>query len=372
MAHAFLPPSGAAAWLNCALWPTMNALYPDFDKESALEGNAAHWVLSEWLNEGVLHGEGTLTPFGPVVTQEMIEGAELYRSVLTMYAPQGYAHEQFVKVDRVHPLCGGTPDSWAYAAHAYQLDIFDYKYGHKFVDEFENVQEITYTLGILQMLADYYKTGIGGIDQLIKVRFHIIQPRCYYKGEPHRIWEFEAHELRTWANRLEAAAIAALQPNPTATVNPECQYCPGRHACQALQLESYNAAQLSTQTTPLELSDAALGLELSMLKRASERLQARVEGLELSTLHRIQSGKGVPGWNIEHSKGRLDWALPDEQVIQLGVAMGKSLTKPKLVTPTQAKGLGIDESVIKMYSKNSPGKAKLAPVDQKQLRRIFT
>jgi len=76
--HAFLPPSGAAAWQHCALWPTMNQRYPQDDTPQTLEGDAAHWVSSEFLYGRRAIVEGSKAPNGEIVTGEMLDGAELY------------------------------------------------------------------------------------------------------------------------------------------------------------------------------------------------------------------------------------------------------------------------------------------------------
>ena len=75
-AHSILPPSGAAAWKLCGLWVAMNQAYPQPDTPETLEGNAAHWVAWELL-AGRQVSEGTPAPNGSIVTDEMLEGAEL-------------------------------------------------------------------------------------------------------------------------------------------------------------------------------------------------------------------------------------------------------------------------------------------------------
>src|SRR3990172_1011373 len=129
--HAFLPPSGAAAWRLCALWPTMNQRYPETESspESA-EGTAAHWVWAElWAGRPV--AIGARAPNGVEVDAEMLAAAELFCSVLHTPNPQERAAtvvERQVTGTRVHPTANsGTPDARRFT---YALKVFEFKYGH--------------------------------------------------------------------------------------------------------------------------------------------------------------------------------------------------------------------------------------------------
>src|SRR5437868_4163827 len=75
-AHSILPPSGAGTWRHCAMWVAMNQIYPQPDTPESLEGNAAHWVFAEMLACRQV-AEGHAAPNGVIVTDEMLEGAEL-------------------------------------------------------------------------------------------------------------------------------------------------------------------------------------------------------------------------------------------------------------------------------------------------------
>src|SRR5579863_8252979 len=74
--HSFLPPAGASSWSLCAMWPTMNARYPQLESAEAIEGSAAHFVAWEMLKNQT-PAPGDKAPNGAVVTEEMIQGAEL-------------------------------------------------------------------------------------------------------------------------------------------------------------------------------------------------------------------------------------------------------------------------------------------------------
>lgn len=373
-AHSILPPSGAAAWRRCGLWVAMNQAFPQPDSPETLEGTAAHWVAWEIL-VGRPVAEGTPAPNGVIVTDEMIEGGELLVATIRERMPLdqfGEWHvEEPVQIPRVHPQCWGTPDAWGFALRLETLEVVDYKFGHRFVDEYENDQGVAYTAGIIDVLAEKLGKRSGLLDQVVMVNFTIVQPRCFYKGKPVRTWSVKASDLRAHINLLAGAAEKALLPNPTAVTNSECRDCPGRHACPALQQAAYSDAEYAVQSSPVELAPAAASLELRMLERALERLQNRVDGMREAVTAYGRQGHPTPFHRLEQGYGRTQWNVPPGQVIAMGQLMGVDLSKPGVMTPGQAKKAGVDEAVIKAYSTTPLGQIKLVPDNPTDARRVF-
>lgn len=368
-AHSFLPPSGAATWSRCALWPTMNARYPQEDTQESIEGTAAHWVVSERI-AGRNVTEGQLAPNGIVITDEMLEGAELVHDTVIARFKGHPAHphvEERVSITDIHPDCFGTPDIWSFHYGDGHLEIIDYKFGHGFVDEYFNLQGLLYALGAINALVP----RLPGDIENVTVSFTIVQPRCYYRGQPVRTHTYRMLEARTHLLQLVAAAQAATLPQPTSTTNPECDHCPGRHACSALQKAAYSDAEYADDRQPVDLSPQAASLELRMLERALSRLEARVDGLRELTLANIKAGKQIPHYKAEPGRPRANWNVPVEQVIAIGQMLGKNLAKSSVVTPNQAKKLGIDEAVISAYSVITSGSIKLLPHSDDYARKVF-
>lgn len=367
MSHSILPPSGQ--WQVCPMWATMNMKYPKVDTLDTIEGNSAHWVAWEVI-AGRPVFEGQMTPYNIPVTQEMIEGADLIHDVVKARCPgQQLFIEQRLAIKRVHEACFGTPDIWSIAG--YVIDLIDYKFGHRFVDEFENDQCIDYVSGIIDLVAEWYQIPYGQLDQLLTINVTIVQPRCFHRGKPVRTWTLKGDELRPYINDHHSAAAEALGPNPRAITNPDCRDCPGRHVCPALQKGAYSDAELALQSSPFEMSPAASALELKMLEHALGRLQARVEGLQESVKSQLLAGNSVPYYGLEKTQGKLKWKVLPEQAIAMGKLYGVDISKPGVCTPTQAKKVGIDEAVINAYSERDQGSMKLVPVNEANLRRIF-
>lgn len=360
--HSILSPSSAHIWKHCAAYPTMSRKYPWEESEAAKEGTAAHWVAWE-IFFGRPVSIDDLTPNGMAVSQEMLDSAELFIGMLLSIAPQeSWNIEQ--PVDIFDDLqCFGTPDAWAYIETTNTLTIADYKFGHRFVEEFENDQCVLYVKGIMDML-DIVD------DQTLNVDIIIVQPRCYYRGEPVRTWHFKGSDIRGQINMLRMAGERALDIDPKATTNPGCGVCLARHDCPALQKATYADVETSTCSTPINITAQAAAIELKMLERAQQRMQARIDGLSTFVLSQVKSGQRVPHYQLSQSYGNRKWSLDDKTVISVGDAFGHNLRKTGVVTPSQAIKLGIDEAVIKEYSVVPMGELKLTPSPDP--RKIFS
>lgn len=369
--HSILPPSGAKAWKKCALWVTMNKQYPQGATPESLEGETAHWAAWE-MHAGRDIKDGATAPNGTIVTDEMIEGAELLCETLDGFHDHVNWHiEEKIHIPLIHQECFGTPDAWAFNQAKGILTVVDYKFGHRFVDESENDQCIAYVAGIIDKIATEMQVGYGQLDQNVTVRIVIVQPRCFYRNEPVRTWTCHGSFIRPHINELSNAAAKYFSEPFTAVTNSECRDCPGRHACQTLQKAAYADAEEAFTSVPLELAPSALGRELRILERAAERLNARVEGLRESALAKIREGARVPFYKAEHGQGRQKWTLPAEQIVTIGQMLGHDLSKVGVITPKQAIKKGIDENVIKAYSETPRGELKLLRDDLSLERKTF-
>lgn len=364
--HAFLPPSGAEIWVRCAAAPSMWRRYPDEDSIAAKEGTAAHWAFEQLFSSQVIDA-GLVAPNGIVLTEEMVEGAHMYvDEVRETSAGLPIYIEQTIRIPRVHENNWGTPDTFAFDKERSILYLWDYKFGHGYVDEFENYQLMDYAAGLF----DIFDID-GEKDQMTEIVLTVVQPRCAHRDGPVRRLRCRAWELRGYINNLRAAAEAASAPNPRATVNSKCKHCSGRHACEALQRSAYVSADISRISVPLDLPTSSLALELSMLSKAKESLDARVSGLEESIHSSIARGERVGGWSLEPGRGSVIWNRPFGEVKTLGEMMGVSVVKDELITPKQAIKKGLPEEVVSAVSESKPGSLKLVQDNLSMLRKVF-
>lgn len=369
-----LRPSAAGVWVHCHGSVALAALYPQDDSPAAREGTAAHWAATEPL-QGRRVNAGDVAPNGVIVTDEMIECAELYVDTVRALIGEEMHVEETLPAPTIHPENGGTADTWGFAppSPVPLLHVIDYKFGHGYVDAFENWQGINYTAAILDALGPHSTAERDG-----RVRITIVQPRNYHRDGPVRSWEVPISELRAYINTLAAAAHAARPltpggPLPGLKTGTHCRNCEARHACPALQASAMYVADYVGKAVPFDLTPMQTGGELRQLQHAAKLLDARISGLEDEALAKIRRGEPVPYFAAKQSEGR-ERFIPSKvpEVLMLGAMLGLPLAKPaEAITPLQARKLGIDEAVITPYCERPKGEIKLIPQDTTDTRRIF-
>lgn len=344
-AHARLAPSSAEQWGpdRCPASIQMQEKHPgDDDGEAAREGEAAHYAATE-------QAPGPIAPNGVPITQEMIDHARLFRDA----ADGAQWVEQRLHMPMVHAECYGTPDAVRYDEAARTLEVFDYKYGHGYVDHWHNPQLLLYAMGALHELlvapADWHTWSI---------RLTIVQPRYYGSESPVRHCNVSGRTLAdVWIPRFREAAELALKPGTLAKTGPWCRYCSALLHCEAARKMQgaaldYTDTQQSGPVTP-----DTVGAEMTHIARALRILKDRQTALEAVAA----SLPRVTGWTKEPKYGRLAWNEPDEAVLALGDALGVTLAAPaKPITPTQAKKL-VDAAVIDAYASRPYAGVRLEP-----------
>lgn len=364
--HAPLAPSSAYRWANChgsvALIAT---LPPREDTPEAIEGTTAHWVVASRLLGVTDTGIADACPETNLpVTHEMRVGAEIFvehlRKVRGPNWRDGLHIEEHVLCHSIHKACDGTPDVWGWDGKV--IDIGDYKFGHGYVEEFENLQMISYFAGVL--------AKIGNVPGDTPVRFHICQPRHYGPGGPVRMWVTTVREALSLVSMLAGEAHKAMSPDAQCRVGPWCDNCEARAVCVALQQSAHRIADVAAAPTPFNLSPSAMGFELSALTAAFDLLKARIDGLKAEAENVLRSGKYVPGWEMKPGRSRLKWH-DEQRAIELGVLYDKPIAQTVPCTPTQAKDMGIDEAVILTYASREPAAMKLAPVNFTDIQKVL-
>lgn len=383
--HATLAPSSASRWVNCTGSVQMAMLCPETEEsEQARWGTAAHELAARMINA---HARGhigyperaivigTAASNGVVIDDEMFDAAELYADdVATVMRSTGvfggldFGNEaRLPPSPRINEENWGTVDQYLFHRAAGVLYLWDAKFGHKIVEAFENWQCVNYAALVLDML------GVNGVsDQHIEVRIRIAQPLAYHRDGPIREWITNAADLRASINILHSKATEALSGDAVVTPGKWCDYCPARHVCRGLQFAALASVDYAYQPVPELLSPAHVGTELANLHRAQQYIDARVSGLEAQAGSLIRSGKHVPNYTMENTFGREKWTKPADEIATLGDLYGVDLRKNEVVTPNQARKLGIDATVINAYAEKPRTGLKLVQDDGTLLRRVFS
>lgn len=348
--HAPLAPSSAARWVQCpgSVVGQLASPLPDDDPEASEEGTAAHELAATMLKgDSVTHTDDA----------EMFEAAAFYaNTILKLVSQQVEKYELHVEervtCPTIHEHNYGTPDAWMFNRALATLDVFDFKYGHGYVEVYENWQLLNYAIGILSQL--------GIITAPTQINLHIIQPRSYHRDGPHRTWSLRLVDLSQYQTQLRCAAQAALSDNPSFNTGDECKYCRARNTCPALLTVGYGAIEASSRSMPLEMTPQVTGMVLRQVRTAMERLKAIESGLSQQAEHILRNGGRVPGYHLESKPSARSWKVPATEVLALGDMMGVPLGKPvDVITPTQAIKAGIPETLIDTYAERKNGAAKL-------------
>lgn len=377
MSALVLRPSSADTTVGCTGSAYLRSLYPDADGPEAQEGTAAHWVAAERI-AGRLPGVGFVAPNGVAVTQEMIDGAELWAETLASRITSHAHVEHALAMPSLHADLSGTPDAFGLGGKSplaegfTTLHVPDYKFGHGYVEPFENWQCLCYVSGAVDYLASA-SVLTGNFEDWLIVEITIVQPRNYHRDGPVRSWSVPLKLLRAHFNILRDKLAEACDPGKRKlTPGLHCKYCDARHACPALQAAALDVCDVAAEAIPFDLDATQTGGELRRLHRAAKLLDARVSGLEAQAIAQLRAGQSVPHYGLEQSQGRETWKEGAASTL-LGIAqvMGKDLAKPvELITPNQARKV-IDEAVINRYAYRPLGEMKLAPVDTNKTRKLF-
>jgi hypothetical protein len=379
--HSIIAMSAAARWVQCPGSVMMEMMHPETEEsEDAKEGTASHELaarLIDLFSRAITPqpGEfvGQTAGNGVIWTEESYEGALQYaedvRDVMRstgVFGGPNLAIEQRVDAPHIHAESWGTPDCTLFKDGV--LYLWDYKFGHRVVDAFENWQLISYAIGKL----DEITGGNGLADQHIRIVMTVVQPRAYHRRGTVRRWECMGSDLRPYANILAGKAAEALGDDPQCVTGPECLHCSGRHACPTLQHATMAAVAYLGKPTPEPLDADALGLEKRILDHAALLIKARLTGIDAQIEAMIKSGGTVPGWALEPGQGRQRWNVPPVEVIALGDMLGIDLRKPEEpITPKQAQKAGIDGAVISAYAETPSTALRLVEINGAATAAVF-
>ena len=352
--HSRFAPSSMARIVSCPGSLKLCEQYPQAPSDAADEGTLSHEVIA-----AVYLGK----PIPAGATEEMRDGAELWMETVGVHSGLRSIHvEEFVDCSVIYRDCWGTPDLWAYDHNSHVLYVYDYKYGHSFVAAYQNWQLIAYAMGILD------NPLLGPVEQIVCT---IVQPRNYHSEGMVRSYVIAINSKNRYLDHLKEACRLADQGGSMCITGASCRHCPARHVCQALQSSNYDIAQYIGQALPFELTDQALGYELTRFNAAQDVLKARTSGLELEVVSRINRGASIPGWSMKQAQGRQKWTMPVAEVITLGVLMGIDVSKPGAITPKQAIKAGLPKELVADYSESHVGAVELVADNGRNASLIF-
>ena len=371
--HAFLAPSSAHIWGvdgGCHAYPRMAAAFPENgEMPAAREGTAAHWYISDTLH-GVVIQVGDIAPNGVAITQEMIDCSQDILSDVAKWRGGGegrFVIEERLYMPIIHPTANwGTVDIGGVDMKARKARVWDFKFGHSYVDAFENPQCIDYMVGLFRHFAIPLES-VGDWE----IEVGIFQPRCYHPEGPRKIWTTSGVRFLELVDRLARNARKSSDPNAEMHTGTHCAYCEARYACPALMAAGGASVDLSYQGAPYDLTPEKAGLLRAHIEGAQERLKAIMTGLDAQILTFLRSGKRVPFADMKQGEGRENWTRPLEEVYALGDMLGHDLRKPGALTPKQARDLGVDSDLVGEISARNKGEFKIVTIQDNTAAKAF-
>jgi len=365
--HSLLSPSSYGRLAHCRAAPTMEHDYPGEDTQASREGTAAHAYAYGLMTGAFVPSVGALhSETGLEYTQEMADAAQLYADdIASTLGPQWRDHvrlEQRVDLDNLHPEAFGTPD--ALAVYPKYIYCWDYKFGHMYVDAFENWQMIGYVSKFVEALS-------SDDEMTTRVTLTVVQPRNFHPDGPIRRWTVWAWELRPYINLLKGWLAEAMHPDVKATPHPDaCLYCSARPQCVALRNAAYAVMDYARTKQAVKLQPHELGIELGRIQDMEQLLKAYRTGLEEETEGALRHGVAVPGYTMAPGRSVLQWNVPPELLADLGDAIWKP-REP--ITPTQARDRKLlAPELLDAYATRPAGALKLTRVDHTLAKKVFT
>jgi uncharacterized protein DUF2800 len=376
--HAPIAISSLGLTVACHASVSLQATVPELPETPEEAEGTAGDLIATWAAQGRLLDVGTKFDSGGrtwEVSIDMHNGARLWTETMHNGTQGALRLQDGVRATAIHPEhCWGTPDAWEYFPKGTGpqakpvLRVGDYKFGHRFVEVFENWQLIGYAVAVIERL------NLNDNDLILELI--LCQPRAYRPGESAvRVWRVPAVEIRALINIAMSAAHAALAPNPTATTGNHCLDCRARHACKALRYSTASIIDFSMTAELLRLDPVSMGQELRILRAAMRRLEARETGLAAQVEATIRAGERVPFFNLEPKRSNLQWRedVGIEERLALGTLCNIDIRKPTdTFTPRQAIDAGIDERVILQYAHRPPGALALKEDDPKATRKVIS
>ena len=186
----------------------------------------------------------------------------------------------------VHTSLGGTAD--AVIVKDNTLHVVDLKTGRVIVKAEENVQLLTYALGVAIKLN-------APLDD-INVEMHIWQP-----GNVHS-WTVPGTRLRQHATDVKRAALIAEQPNMPANPTPDgCKSCKAKSVCPAMREKVQESAR-----SDFDLSADSFVVTPDMLDSAEQAI-AWGESIQQAAKQQLKDGKQITGWQLKPGNKLKSW-----------------------------------------------------------------
>jgi len=342
------------------------------DRTMADEGTTGH-KLAEMLllDRGLLPAKviGTVhEETGVVFDDAMWDGAVQYVDYIASTVQEGatWEAEAELPVPEVHPASKVVIDAYSYDSVSRHLNIYDYKYGYKPVEAFENLQLVHGASAV------FTKCELEEMETPVTVTFHIVQPRGFHHGGPCRSWSVPFDKLRPLIVSLRVQARLAHSDRAHTKSGPHCSGCPALYNCSTARVATTNILDFIGRPMPINAEMSEAERELSLLKRAEKMVKERRTALEEQVKARLSRGEYSDLFELKEQLGNRAWSLKTDEVLQMGEALGIDLLKSRTpVTPAEAVRRGLPEETMEQLVKRPSLGRKLNEINQREITEML-
>lgn len=322
------------------------------------EGDAAHWVAEQVFKGNFTASEliDRKAPNGVFITAEMIEYLIPYLEAIGRNGV--IEHSGIIKGSK-----------WQISTRADHADInsgilkiSDLKYGWRIVEPENNWTLIAYALAAIPGYMGQYNKAPEFIE------LFIYQPRAHHHNGRIRSWRINYAELHT--KMLELYRTLDNLDDQLHT-GEHCYKCPALVNCPAARKAELNAVEASEKAYVDKINNADLAFQLDHLDRSIDVLIQTYKAYSELALHRLKQGEILSNYAIEADLTNNTWKEHiTPEIIQ--AMTGIDATKKQLVTPNQAKDLGINIALITPLTERRTKGVKLIRVNtNNKARKLF-
>jgi len=350
-------------FLACNGFVKLEAVAPiETDQTARKEGDAAHWLIEQVHNykygqplESMMDKQA---PNGVFITADMIDHVSPYLKDVQDIG-QVESDTSWISTD----------GKWKIGARADhircdndKLTVSDFKYGWRIVEPEMNFTLIWHAVGFLLL-------NKGKCESINAFEFVVYQPRPYHPAGSVRRWTIDREKLEyLWATM----ETALYNPSDTLKTGTHCYKCPAMVNCPAFRKAQMNALEVVETAFTDSLSHDELSTQLDITARAIEILEQIHAAYAELVKHRIKQGAVIPNYAVERSMGNREWKTGITAEF-LKMLTGRDLTKPELVTPSQAEKLGVSKELVASFSTRNERGIKLVRMQaDAQARKMFT
>jgi len=275
--------------------------------------------------------------------------------------------EKKLQIHNIHAQCEGTPDCYVYSPIQDTLFVWDLKYGHYPISAFENYQLLEYAAGII------HTENFINFKPTTRIILSIIQPRDYNSKIGIDRWGVTFEQLKDkYFPYLKKIEKLAVSENPKTSAGPHCNFCKAKTSCLTLKNSAAFISDIAKHDPNKIMHNDSVGRELQNLKKIQKILEARRMALEEIAVNNLKRGIAVENYTLKSKLSNRKWAYGIEEVLNLGRQFNVDLLKsPELITPAQAKNLGIPDKTVDKFSTRTQSSLKLTEVKDNFLQQLF-